>query len=137
MNKKNMGKTKYQLEYVINTAPKLLYARLTTPSGLSEWFADNVHLKGENFIFIWDNTEQQAKIVMKKTNEYVRYKWIDDEDGDLDDDQDSYFEFLIAQEELTGDVALIITDFAEEDEISASQELWDNQVATLKRAIGV
>jgi uncharacterized protein YndB with AHSA1/START domain len=128
-----MAKTKYQLEYVINTAPKLLYARLTTPSGLSEWFADNVNIRGENFIFIWDKTEQEAKVLMKKLNESVRFKWVDDEE----DDEESYFEFLIAKEELTGDVALIITDFAEEDEISGSQELWDNQIAILKRAIGV
>jgi uncharacterized protein YndB with AHSA1/START domain len=128
-----MAKTKYQLEYVINTAPKLLYARLTTPSGLSEWFADNVNVRGENFIFIWDKTEQEAKVLMKKMNESVRFKWVDDEE----DDEESYFEFLIAKEELTGDVALIITDFAEEDEISGSQELWDNQIAILKRAIGV
>jgi uncharacterized protein YndB with AHSA1/START domain len=128
-----MAKTKYQLEYVINTAPKLLYARLTTPSGLSEWFADNVNIRGENFIFIWDKTEQEAKVLMKKMNESVRFKWVDDEE----DDEESYFEFLIAKEELTGDVALIITDFAEEDEISGSQELWDNQIAILKRAIGV
>ena len=130
-----MAKTKYQLEYVINTAPKLLYARLTTPSGLSEWFADNVNIRGENFIFIWDKTEQEAKVLMKKLNESVRFKWVDDDDDD--DDEESYFEFLIAKEELTGDVALIITDFAEEGEISGSQELWDNQIAILKRAIGV
>jgi uncharacterized protein YndB with AHSA1/START domain len=128
-----MAKTKYQLEYIINTAPKLLYARLTTPSGLSEWFADNVNIRGENFIFIWDKTEQEAKVLMKKLNESIRFKWVDDEE----DDEESYFEFLIAKEELTGDVALIITDFAEEDEVSGSQELWDNQIAILKRAIGV
>jgi uncharacterized protein YndB with AHSA1/START domain len=128
-----MPKTKYELEYVINTAPKLLYSRLTTPSGLSEWFADDVHIKGPNFIFIWDKIEHEAKVVSKKANESIRFRWLDEEDGD----DDEYFEFLIAKEELTGDVALIITDFAEEAEISGSQELWDNQISVLKRAMGV
>jgi uncharacterized protein YndB with AHSA1/START domain len=128
-----MPKTKYELEYIINTAPKLLYSRLTTPSGLSEWFADDVHIKGQNFIFIWDKVEQEAKVISKKVNEFIRFKWLDDENGSLDE----YFEFMIAKEELTGDVALIITDFAEENELSGSQELWDNQIAILKRAMGV
>jgi uncharacterized protein YndB with AHSA1/START domain len=133
IEKSIMSKVKYQLEYVINTAPKLLYARLTTPSGLSEWFADDVHVKGQNFIFIWNKIEQEAKVLSKKANEFVRYKWLDDDD----DDDDNYFEFLIAKEELTGDVALIITDFTEEENLSGSRELWDNQIAILKRAIGV
>lgn len=126
-------KIKYQLEYVINTAPKLLYSRLTTPSGLAEWFADDVHIKGQNFIFIWDKIEQEAKVILKKPNEYIRFKWLDDES----DDKEIYFEFLITKEELTGDVALIITDFADDDEISQSSELWDKQITVLKRALGV
>jgi uncharacterized protein YndB with AHSA1/START domain len=128
-----MAKIKYQLEYVLNAAPKLLYSRFSSPSGLSEWFADDVHIKNENFIFIWDKTEQEARVVMKKPNEFVRYKWIDD---DIED-EDAYFEFLITKEELTGDVALIITDFADEDELEENRELWDKQISVLKRAIGV
>jgi len=128
-----MAKTKYQLEYVINTAPKLLYSRLSTPSGLSEWFADNVHIKGDSLIFIWDTIEQEAKILSKKVNEFIRFKWQDDEE----EDDEVYFEFLIAKEELTGDVALIITDFCDEGSLEESTELWDNQISILKRAIGV
>jgi len=127
-----MTKIKYQLEYVINTAPKLLYTRLSTPSGLSEWFADDVHIKGQNYIFIWDKTEQEAKVISKKPNEFVRFKWIDE-----DDEDESYFEFSITKEELTGDVALIITDFNEDESMEESRELWDNQISILKRAIGV
>ena len=128
-----MTKTKYELEYVINTAPKLLYSRLTTPSGLSEWFADDVHINGDKFIFIWDKTEQEAKVLSKKPNEFIRFKWLDEEDQN----DESYFEFVITKEELTGDVALIITDFAEEKELMESQELWDNQIMILKRALGL
>jgi uncharacterized protein YndB with AHSA1/START domain len=128
-----MAKVKYQLEYIINTAPKLLYSRLTTPSGLSEWFADDVHIKGQNFSFIWDKTEQEAKVLTKKANEFIRFKWLDDDESD----DEAYFEFKIAKEELTGDVALIITDFAEDDELNENTELWDNQVTILKRALGL
>lgn len=125
-----MDKEKYSIEFTLNTSPKLIYARISTPSGLSEWFADNVQINGKNFNFFWDNSEQVAKLLMKKVNEYVRFQWIDDE-------EDTYFEFRITKDELTGDVALVITDFAEADEIEDSKDLWDSQVSELRRAIGL
>ena len=126
-----MTKEKIQLEFTLNTSPKLLYTRLSTPSGLSEWFADNVQLNGNNFTFFWDDSEQVAKLLMKKTNEYVRFQWEEDED------EEAYFEFKIAKDELTGDVALIITDFVEPDDIDDTKGLWDSQVSELRRAIGL
>ena len=125
-----MAKKKFQLEFTLNTSPKLLYARLSTPSGLSEWFADNVQLDGKNFVFFWDNSEQVAKMLMKKANEYIRFQW-------LDEDKDTYFEFRITKDELTGDVALIISDFADEDEVEDAIGLWESQISELKRAIGL
>ena len=47
------------------------------------------------------------------------------------------FEFRINMDELTGDVALIITDFAEADEKEDSIYLWDNQIQDLKRLLGI
>ena len=127
-----MIKEKFQLEFTLNTSAKLVYNRLSTPSGLSEWFADNVQINGDNFNFFWDDSEQVAKLIMKKLNEYVRFQWIDDEDDD-----EIYFEFRIAKDELTGDVALIITDFAEADEIDDTKGLWESQVSELRRAMGL
>ncbi len=128
-----MAKTKYEIEYDLNTSPKLLFTRLSTPSGLSEWFADNVKLNGKNFVFDWDGSEQEAKVVTKKANEYMRFKWL--EDGE--EEEDTYFEFRITKDELTNDVSLLITDFAEEDEIDDNKDLWDQQISELKRAIGL
>jgi len=126
-----MTKEKIQLEFTLNTSPKLLYTRISTPSGLSEWFADNVQLNGKNFTFFWDDSEQVAKLLMKKANEYVRFQWEDDEG------EEAFFEFRIAKDELTGDVALIITDFVEADEIEDTTDLWGSQVNELRRAIGL
>ena len=64
-------KAKFVLEYTINCSPQVLYPRLSTPSGLSEWFADNVTLKGNMFTFEWEENEQNAEIVGKKENKYV------------------------------------------------------------------
>ncbi len=44
-------KTKYELEYTFNTSPNFLYPRLSTPEGLSEWFADDVNLKRGKYTF--------------------------------------------------------------------------------------
>lgn len=125
-----MSKEKFQLEYAINSSPKVLFNRLSTAGGLSEWFADDVNVRTDVYTFIWDGTEQQAKLINKKDLKYVRFQWLDDEDDK------TYFEFKLRTDELTGDLALIITDFAEEDEKEDSIELWDTQISELKHIIG-
>lgn len=124
-------KTKYELEYTLNTSPSILFSRLSTPEGLSEWFADDVNLKKGKYTFIWEGSEQEAEVVQKKVNKYIRYRWTDEED------EESFFEFRIRTEELTGDVALIITDFADEEEKDDAIDLWDTQIAELKHVIGL
>ena len=42
----------------------------------------------------------------------------------------------IIVDEITKDVSLFITDFAEEDEVDEAKMLWDNQVSDLKQVIG-
>ena len=122
-------KVKFQIEFVIQSSPQMLYQYLATPSGLSEWFADNVNSRGEKFTFIWDGAEEDAKLLKRKTDEFVRFAWEENED-------DSYFEMKIIVDEITKDVSLFITDFAEEDEVEESKMLWGNQVSDLKQVIG-
>ena len=123
-------KVKYTLEYSFNSSPKVLYNRISTVAGLSEWFADDVTLKGKNFVFVWDGTEQEAELLGKKELTYAKFRWIDEEDDK------AYFEFRINVDELTGDVALIITDFAYEDEKEDDIDLWEAQIDNLKSVIG-
>ena len=124
-------KKKYEVEYPINSSPKILYNLLSTPGGLAEWFADDVNLHGSEFSFIWDDTEQKADMVQHKDFKYIRFHWIGDEDDD------SFFEFRLTQDELTGDVSLLITDFADDDEKNDAVDLWDTQIAQLKHVIGL
>jgi uncharacterized protein YndB with AHSA1/START domain len=124
-------KSKITLEYTINSSPKVLYTRLSTPGGLAEWFADDVNLKGNVFSFIWNAVEQRAEVIQKKENKYIRFRWTDDID------KNSYFEFRINIDELTGDVALVVTDFVEEDEKEDSIELWNTQISELKHTLGL
>ena len=117
-------------EYTINSSPKVLYPRLSTPGGLSEWFADDVNLKGNVYMFIWEGVEQRAEIVQRKENHYIRFKWLDEE-------EEAIFEFRITVDELTGDVALVITDMIDEDEEEDAIGLWDSQVANLRHSLGL
>ena len=125
-------KKSFSIEYDFHASPQLLFQYLSTPSGLSEWFADNVNSRGERFTFIWDDSEETALLLQKKNNDKVNFQWQNDED----DDGEYYFEFKIQVDEITKDVSLIITDFAEEDELEESKMLWDNLVSDLKQVLG-
>ncbi len=122
-------KIKYELEFVIHSSPTLLYQYISTPSGLSEWFADNVNSRGEKFTFIWDGAEEEAKLVRKKNGELVKFKWEENDDA-------YFFEIKIVVDEITKDVSLVITDFAEEDEVEEAKMLWENQISDLKHVLG-
>ncbi len=126
------GKIQIQLEYAINCSPKVLFNRLSSAAGLTEWFADDVRVKGNLFTFIWGSTSQNAEKKIHRENKLVRYEWV----GDDHDPEDSYFEFIINQDDLTNDVSLTIIDFTEEDETTEVRSLWDAQIAKLKHLLG-
>jgi uncharacterized protein YndB with AHSA1/START domain len=132
IRKQMQEKIRYELEIPINSSPQLLYQYISTPSGLSEWFADNVNSRGEFFTFIWNDSEENARLSSKKTNEKVKFKWIDDNSKDTD----FYFELRILEDEITKDVSLMVIDFAYEDEIEEAASLWKNQISDLKHVIG-
>jgi uncharacterized protein YndB with AHSA1/START domain len=125
-------KKKIVLEYTINSSAKVLFPRLSTPGGLSEWFADNVNINGSVFSFFWDKTEQRADVIQKKEYKYIRFRWVD-----LTDPDSHWFEFRINTDELTGDTALIITDFSEDDDKDSTIELWNSQISKLKHVLGL
>ncbi len=122
-------KVKFDIEFPIHSSPSFLYQYLSTPDGLGEWFADNVNSRSDLFTFIWDDSEEQAKRVSHKTNERIRFKW-------LEEDEDTYFEFRIQVDDITKDVSLIVTAFADEDEVEESKMFWENQIDELKHTIG-
>ncbi len=122
----------YTLEFPIRSSIKVLYKRLSTPSGLSEWFANDVNIKDGVYTFYWDGSEQSAKLVTKKENKFVKYKWVDS------DEADDYFEFKIVVDDMTSDVSLLITDFADDEEdFEEAKLLWETQVDNLRGALGL
>jgi len=125
-------KVKFEMEFEVNSSVAVLFNMISTPSGLSEWFADDVNIKEDLFTFIWDGSVEQAKLIGKRKQESVKFQWVDDFEEGLK----TYFEFSIKVHELTNDVALIIVDFADEDDLIDAKRLWSNQINDLKATIG-
>ncbi len=124
-------KVKYEMEFPIKVSPSLLYQYISTPSGMSEWYADNVNSRGEYFTFIWEGSEEKAKLLTKKNGERIKFRWVEDEGTNY------YFELRIQVDEITKDVSLMVTDFAEdEDEVEEGKMLWENMVSNLKLILG-
>lgn len=126
------SKIKYELEFPINSSPQLLYQYISTPSGLSEWFADNVNSRGEFFTFIWNDSEEKARMTSKKSGEKIKFRWIDEDDNDTD----YFFELRILEDEITKDVSLMVIDYAFKAEVEEASLLWENQISDLKHVIG-
>jgi len=123
-------KIKYEMEFPIHASSSLLYQYISTPSGMQEWYADNVNSRGEFFTFIWEGSEEVAKLISKKKMDYIKFQWMEDEDSDY------YFEMRIQVDEITKDVSIMVTDFAEEDEIEEGKMLWENMISELKLILG-
>ena len=125
-------KVKFELEFPIHASPQMLYQYISSASGLSEWFADNVNSRGIIFSFFWDGSEEKAELISSKSNSFVKFRWLDDSE-----DQDKcFFQIKIVVDEITKDVSLMVTDFAYEDEVEETKMLWDNQISDLKQVLG-
>jgi uncharacterized protein YndB with AHSA1/START domain len=125
-------KSRYEIEYTLNSPVRVLFDRLSTPEGLSEWFADNVTVDGDIYTFRWDKVEARARLVYARENKAVRFDWLD-----FADTESNFFEFRVIIHELTNDVALIITDHAEEEELDDARDLWHTQISYLRKVLGL
>ena len=124
------SKNIFQIEFPIRSSLRILYNQISTPSGLSEWFADNVNLNGKNYTFFWDGDEQEAELLSKKNNQSIKFRW-------TDEPKDTFFELKIVIDDITQDISLIITDFAEDEEDQEEAKLlWNKQIEKLRQSIG-
>ncbi len=127
-----MEKEKFQIEYTIKTVSlSMLWQTISTSNGLEEWFADKVNVKDKTFTFTWGDASQEADLISSRNNNFVRFRW------DEDAGEKYYFEFKITVDDITKEVALIITDFAEPDEQDDAKTLWNKQIKDLFRNIGL
>ena len=125
-------KVKFELEYLLKTSPKVLENMLCTPSGLSEWFAEDVNIKDDIFTFCWDGSEEKARLVSKKPNSKAKFKWLEDERSG----NDYFFEMSFEVDPMTKMIVMTVTDYAEVEEVDEAKMLWESQINDLKRLIG-
>ena len=127
-----MKKEKFHIEYPLKSASiAVLWNSISTPLGLAEWFAESVTVEDDMYTFSWDDIDETAYLTKVKPNDYTRFQWKDDKDTV------AFFELRIVVQELGGEVALVITDFAEKNEIEDAILIWDKQVGDLRRKYGI
>jgi len=125
-------KKKFELEYLLKTSPKVLENMLCTPSGSSEWFANDGNIKNDVLTFFWDGDEESARLLSKRQNTSAKFQWLRDEE----EGNEYFFEMGYDVDPVTKSVVMTVTDFAEENELEESQLLWDQQVNDLRRVLG-
>lgn len=125
------NRSKLELEYSLRSSPQILFQYISNPSGLQSWFADHVDIiGGMRYRFSWDDgTEYFAKIIKNIPNKYVRFEI-------ADAPEQEFLEFRIEQDEITGDVELMITEFVDSDEVEMAASIWDVAVENLCSIIG-
>lgn len=125
-------KEKFELEFLLKTSLRVLDNMIGSPSGLSEWFADNVTVRDDMYSFEWDGTIEEARLLTRKMNSKMKFRWIEDEDnGD-----DFYFEMNIDIDPMTGIASLKVVDYGFPEDIESAKMLWEQQISDLKRIIG-
>ncbi|HHV86690.1 MAG TPA: hypothetical protein GXX42_12900 [Petrimonas sp.] len=129
-----MLKEKFHIEFVMGSATQAsLWRMISQVDGLAEWFADEVTMNEEEnvYTFFWGKSDNQAEIVSLKPQQSIRFRWLDE------DDENIYFEFQLHKLELSNEIALQVTDFAEPDEKGDAITLWETQIDKMKRQLGV
>lgn len=125
-----MARTKYTSEFMVRSSPSILYNFLTSASSLAQWFCDTCDINGDVYTFGWDGFEENAVLEETEEDKYVRFRW---EDAD---DEEEFFDFTIYKSEISNDTVLLISDFADEDDVEDQKLLWQSQIETLSKRIG-
>jgi len=131
-----MGKQKIDIEYPLAIkSPALIWEQISSAHGLERWFADHVNEENGMFTFTWGEpwTEQdirEAHVLESVVNDHIRLKWDEEDD-------DTYFEMRIAKSDLTHQLNLLITDFADDDDVDGLKILWESMLDRLHRASGL
>jgi len=117
------------MEFIFRASPGMLHQFLTLPENLVRWFADGVDISDDLYTFIWDGSEESARLIDDIEEERLRFKWEESEEGE-------YFEFRMYISDITRQTILEITDFADDDEVKEQKDLWAKQIQSLHDAIG-
>jgi uncharacterized protein YndB with AHSA1/START domain len=122
---------KFTTEFEFRASRKMLFPYISTASGLSQWFADNVNIdEDKNYHFFWDGESQKARLSAQRTNSYVRFEMLEEET------EAPFIELRLEEDELTDSTFLKITDCTSDDDEEEQQDIWENMITTLKETVG-
>ncbi len=129
------SKTLFTADFEIHASIKMLYPYISTASGLSEWFADDVNISPEKvFKFEWDNEEHKANMTSHRTNHYAHFEYLPEAKGDEKDP--SYFELRLEINELTQTTFIKVIDYSDFDDQEELLDLWEGLIENLKKVVG-
>lgn len=129
------AKNLFTEDYEIHASAKMLYPYISTASGLSEWFADDVTINPEKiYTFEWDNEFHKAVVAAHRTNHFTRFEFLPEDEDDKNDP--SYFEIRIELNELTQSTFLKVTDYSDFDDVAELRDLWDSLIDQLRKVVG-
>jgi len=130
---------KLTIEYPLSTkSPKIIWDMISNAAGMQKWLADNVTEEDDTMTFTWGqpwterDTKQSRILEISKFN-HIRMLWDYHEDT-----PEAIWEMRIEQSDLTGQLSLLITDYAaDEDEENELRGIWDDNLERLHRVSGL
>jgi len=132
-----MEKQRLTLEYPLQArSANIIWDMVATAGGLQKWMADVVEeLEDGGLSFTWgeniDNRDTRVAHVLEKERlSFIRLHW-DEEDDEY------YWEMRMVRSDITGGFHLVVTDFAEVDELDGLRVLWDGNMDLLHRCSGI
>ena len=127
---------KFVADYQINTSRRIIYPYLSTASGLSQWFADDVTINEDKiYNFIYDGEDHFAKAVIMRNNHNVKFEFFEPDSPD-EDKEKAYIEFRLDENELTQTFFLRVIDYSDVYNEEEQMSIWEGLIGTLKEIIG-
>ena len=132
-----MVKNKFVADFQINTSRKIIFPYLSTASGLSQWFADDVTINEDKvYNFNYDGEDHYAKAVIMRSNHNVKFEFFDPHNSDGEETDHSYIEFKLDENELTQTFFLKVIDYSDTYDEEEQESIWDSLITSLKEIIG-
>ena len=129
-----MGKILFSGDFPVNASTKMLYPYIYTPSGLAQWFADDVKLNEDGlYIFEWEGEQSVAKLTSHRTNHFVKFEFFPEDENDHDP---AHLELRLEMSELTESVFIKVIDYSDIEDLDELRDLWSSLIDSLKETVG-
>ena len=129
---------KLTIEYPLTTkSPNIVWGMISTAEGMQKWLADKVTSDGEYLTFTWghpwtDRDTKTSQVLERSKHSHIRMKWDYQEEDPM-----AFWELRIERSELTGNLNLLITNYADADDIEDLRGIWDDNLDRLHRVSGL